>query len=150
MKGCMKFITRGIWTFLALIVVGTGCKTAAITNLTPSQVPRDPNGEYRFEVAWERIQQNVRPQSVQPNLVVGMQEYPMTESPVATNRWEANVILPAGTDHVNYFYKFNYEYAGFLDIKKSNARSSEYRLKILEVVVDENEMGDLGEYTGSR
>ena len=74
----------------------------------------------------------------------------MTKSPVATNRWEANVILPAGTDHVNYFYKFNYEYSGFLDVKKSNARSSEYRLKILEVVVDENEMGELGEYTGSR
>ena len=51
---------------------------------------------------------------------------------------------------MNYFYKFNYEYAGFLDVKKSNARSSEYRLKILEVVVDENEMGELGEYTGSR
>ena len=150
MKGCMKIITQGLLAFLALMVVGTGCKTAAITNLTPSQVPRDPNGEYRFEVAWERIQQNVRPQSVKPNLVVGMQEYPMTESPVATNRWEANVILPAGTDHVTYFYKFNYEYAGFLDVKKSNTRSQEYRLKILEVVVHENEMSELGEFTGSR
>ncbi len=133
---------------LPALLSGVGCKTAAITNLTPSQVPRNPDGEYRFEVAWERIQKNVRPQSVEPNLVVGMEVYPMTESPVATNRWEANVILPESVESVTYFYKFNYEYTGIFDVKPSNTRSAEYRLKILPEVYSGEEMQELSEFDG--
>lgn len=149
MKGCLNLIALFAVAASALFS-GVGCKTAAITNLTPSQVPRSQDGEYRFEVAWERIQKNVRQQSVEPNLVVGMEVYPMTESPVATNRWEANVILPDSVDSVTYFYKFNYEYTGLMDVKPSNVRSPEYRLKILPQVYTGEEMDELSEYTGPR
>lgn len=149
MKGCLNFIALFVVVAPALFS-GVGCKTAAITNLTPSQVPRSPDGEYRFEVAWERIQKNVRQQSVEPNLVVGMEVYPMTESPIATNRWEASVILPDSVDSVTYFYKFNYEYSGLMDVKPSNVRSPEYRLRILPQVYTGEEMDELSEFTGPR
>src|SRR5687767_1113487 len=94
---------------MAVAAIGSGC-TTTITNLTPRELPRNPNNLYPFEVAYDTSQQSVKETTLKPYVMIGTQLYPMQATPMLKGRWEAQVPIPAATNHVYYRYKFDYQY----------------------------------------
>jgi hypothetical protein len=120
--------------FLALAFVPlllAGCKST-FTNLTPSQLSRNPTNLYPVEVALDSRQQTLRWETIQPQLVVGKRVYPMRPTPYMTNRFEGVVPIPPGQSLVRYQYKLDYNYNAFGKPKSATKVSPEYTLKVTE------------------
>lgn len=87
-----------------------GCASHTITNLTPSQLPRNETGYYPIEMAFESNQQSMRHDSIKPYVVVGFDAYEMRTTLGIQNRYEALIPVPADKEFFNYTFKVNYEY----------------------------------------
>lgn len=109
----------------------TGCSTT-ITNLTPSQQPRNANNIYPFEVAFDTSQKSIRTDTIKPSVIIGSESYPMKPAPVLKNRWEAQVPVPAATNFVYYRYKFDYIYDRIPQPAPSSRLSPTYQLEIVD------------------
>lgn len=124
--------------FLAVAVLGlvfAGCTAMTsinLTNLTPRQQPRNPNGLYPVEVAWDSNQQNIVQDSIKGYVVVGEVAYPMERQAVLTNRWETFLPVPADKTTVNYQFKFDYLYKDIPIRKPGSRRSAPAQLEILD------------------
>lgn len=127
----MKF--RIIQQFLALtfLFLLSACSTT-ISNLTPSQHPRNPNNLYPFEVAFDTTQKTVREHTLQPYVMIGSELYPMQAVPLLNNRWEAQVPIPGNTNYVYYRYKFEYDYDRIGAPGESSRLSPTYQLEIVD------------------
>ncbi|MCX6904388.1 MAG: hypothetical protein NTW03_13095 [Verrucomicrobia bacterium] len=117
------------WLLLSLWLVG--CKST-ITNLTPSQQPRNATGMYPIEVAWDTSQQTVRPASLKPCVVVDTEFYPMRQNLGTTNRWGTVIPVPSGKNTVFYHFRFDYEQNAFGKPTKDSKLSPKFRLDISE------------------
>ena len=110
-----------------------GCVSTTLTNLTPSVATRNPTGQYLVEYEWESNQQTVRPETIQPYVIVGFDSYAMKRVPKMTNRWETYIPVPANQDSVRYQFKVDYEYSQFSKKPgKGSIASKEYKLNIVE------------------
>ena len=114
-----------------IVLVFSGC-TTTITNLTPSQLQRDPNNLYPFEVGFDTKQKVVREQSLRPFVMIGTELYPMQPAPMLKNRWEAQVPIPASTNYVYYRFKFDYDYDRIGKPGESSRLSPTYQLEIVD------------------
>lgn len=121
---------KKLFCLLLLPVLLAGC--TSITNLTPSQYPRDASGFYRVEAQWESRRQTIVPDSFQPLVVVGFDTYPMRPVPVVQDRWEAFIPVPADKDFALYRYKFDYMVYAISKPHPDSLMSPEYSLKITE------------------
>lgn len=119
---------------LALIclgaLLGAGCTT--ITNLTPSQLPRDPTNMYRVEAAWKTHQQTIRENTIKAYVMIGTNFYPMERTPLMTNRWEGVIHVPPDQDIIYYRYKFEYMVNAIPSPYPDSKLSQEYKLKIYD------------------
>ncbi len=106
-----------------------GC-TTTFTNLSPSQQSRNPDNQYRVEVAMASRQQSLRWETIKPQIVVGKDYYPMRPTPLMTNRWEGWVPVPADVNLIHYRYKFDFNYNTLGKPGIDSAMSPEYTLKI--------------------
>ncbi len=123
---------KKIWPVLSVALLA-GCSTPfTITNLTPLQQARNTNNLYTVEAAAASRQQTLRWQSIRPQIVVGMESYPMRPILLMTNRWEGLVPVPASSGTLRYHYKFDYECNAFGSPRPDSAVSPEFTLKILE------------------
>lgn len=126
---------QGPWRTAASLAVTTlmtvGC-VSHITNLTPSVVPHEESGLYHFEVEWTSNQRTreLRQDLIQAHVVLDERLYPMERVPLMTNRWEAEVPVPAAKNPVHYYFKWNYATAGFGRNHPNSLRSPPYRLEI--------------------
>jgi hypothetical protein len=120
-------------SFLLLLagVFLTGCSTT-ITNLTPSNLPRNSNNLYPFEVALETTQASIHSESIKPYVMMGQEIYPMEPVQLLKNRWEALVPVPANTNYVYYRYKFDYAYDRIPKPANSSRLSTTYKLEIVD------------------
>ncbi len=124
----MRFIKR----FLALGLLPllmAGCQTT-VTNLSPSQLPRNASGQYPLSVKWESSQQSLRQESLQGFVMIGADLYPMQRTPKVNNRWDTLVPVPADKDILNYRYKFIYDYNAIGKPKANSVLSKPYQLKV--------------------
>lgn len=112
-------------------VFGVGC-TTTITNLTPSQLPRDPSGMYKVEAAWKTHQQTIRENTIKAYTMIGTNFYPMERTPLMTNRWEGVIPVPLDQDSVYYRFKFEYMVNAIPVPYPDSKLSPEYKLKIVE------------------
>lgn len=115
----------------SLVLLLTGCSTT-ITNLTPNQLPRNPQGIYPFEVALQTTQASIKENTIQPYVMIGMEKYPMAPTPMLKNRWEALVPIPASTNNVYYRYRFDYKYDRIPKPAESSRLSQTYQLQIID------------------
>jgi hypothetical protein len=115
---------------LLLTLAGAGCTTPSITNLTPSRQPRNPDGFYPVEMAWQSRQQSIKEGSLKPYVVVGEELFPMRPTPVVSNRWEALIPVPATNDLLNYRIKVDFDYYAFPVVRPDSALSKPYQLKV--------------------
>jgi hypothetical protein len=123
----MKF--RKFAGLAALLALASGC-TTTITNLTPGQLPRNPQNLYQFDVAFDTKQNSIREQTIAPMVIVGLQSYPMRPAPVLKNRWEALVPIPATNNAVYYQYKFDYNVSRIPKPASNSKLSPTYRLDL--------------------
>lgn len=114
-----------LMTVLAL----AGCVTT-VTNLTATTQPRNPNNLYLLEYQWDTSQQTIRPESIQPYVIVGFDTYEMRPTLKLTNRWEALVPIAPDKNVITYRFKVDYEYARFGKPGKASKGSPEYKLYI--------------------
>jgi len=119
-KKTLLFSLLGLWV--------AGCATNVVTNLTPTQYPRNPTGQYLVEMKLDSTQQTLRIDSVTPYVVVGFNEYKMRPTHKMTNRWETYVPVTASQDSILYHYKVNYEYNRFGAPGTNSLLSPEYKL----------------------
>ncbi len=119
--------------FLGLLMLSallTGC-TTSITNLTPSQCPRDASGFYRVETEWFSRRQVVRPDSFKPLVVVnGFDTYPMRRVPLVKDRWEGYIPVPASSNMVYYHFKFDFMDTAIGHPRPNSMMSRDYVLTV--------------------
>jgi hypothetical protein len=127
----MKFRIVQQAVALGVLAVLCGCSTT-ISNLTPTQHPRNPNNLYPFEVTFDTNQKTVREQTLKPYVMIGAQLYPMQPAPMLKNRWEAQVPIGANTNHVYYRYKFDYEFDRIPTPGEGSRLSPTYQLEIVD------------------
>lgn len=113
---------------LLLPAVLAGC--TSITNLTPTQYPRDPLGYYRVEAMWKSKQRVIRPDSFKPLVVVNFQTYPMQPVKKVEDRWEAYIPVPPEKDFVRFHYKFDFLEDAFHRPKADSLMSAPYQFSI--------------------
>jgi hypothetical protein len=114
-----------------LAIFLASCASKVITNLTPTQLPRNPSGQYLVEMKLDSTQQTLRYDSIVPHVVVGFDSYKMRPTLRMTNRWEALVPVSADKDTLLYRFKVDYEYNKFGSKPGQGSLSSgEYKLSI--------------------
>jgi hypothetical protein len=122
-------MTRVVALFL-LSVLLSGC--ASITNLTPRRQVRNSTGLYPIEAAWQTREQALKPETLKPLVMVGLESYPMQPTPVVTNRWETLIPVPADKKIVRYRFKFDYQYNAIPQPRMNSKMSPEYTLEIVD------------------
>ena len=114
------------------VLLLTGC-AATFTRLTPLEQPRNPNNQYPVEVQFNSQQQSLRWDSIKPYVLANGELYSLTQVPMLKNRWEGFVPVPAGTNTVNFRFKFDYLYNNFGTAPKpDSAWSPTYQLNIID------------------
>jgi hypothetical protein len=121
---------KKLFFLLLLPLLLGGC--TSITNLSPSQYPRDASGFYRVEAEWSSRRQAILPDSFQPLVMIGFETYPMRPVPVVQDRWEAFIPVPADKEFVLYRYKFDFMVNAISKPHPDSLMSSEYSLKITD------------------
>lgn len=129
----MQGIPCRIPALLAALMFAAGC-SSTISNLTPTAASRETSGLYHFETEWTTTQRtrNLRQEDIRAFVVLDQKFYPMERVPNMTNRWEADVPIPAGKNPVYYYFKWEYATAGFNRTHPNSVRSEEYRLELTE------------------
>jgi hypothetical protein len=120
------------WLMVIPVILLTGCGSINITNLTPSTLPRNPDGNYPIEMVVDSNQQSLRFDSIQPFVVMGWDFYPMVRTLNMNNRWEVLVPIPADQNIAHYRFKLNYEYNDFGKVGQGSKMSTEYKLTVKE------------------
>ena len=117
---------------LLAVLFLTGCTTTTLTNLTPRQHTRNPNGLYPVEVMWDSSAARIVDDTIKGYVVIGQDAYPMQRSPMLTNRWETVLPVPADKDFINYRFKFDYEYVKIPKRQPSSKLSDPYQFQIID------------------
>jgi hypothetical protein len=116
---------------VVLALVLSGC-AARFTNLTASRLPRSETGLYPLEVAMTSQERAVNWSSIQAVVRIGEESYPMERVPMMTNRWEAQVPVPAGTNVLYFRYQFRFVKYAIGKPVPDSAMSQTYSLRILD------------------
>lgn len=114
----------------SVALFAAGC--ASVTNLTPSQMPKNDSGLYPFEMIFSTSSTSTAHDSIQAYLMMGENLIPMERTPLLTNRWEVLAPVPAGKDLVNYQFKVNYQWKDFGKRKENSKLSDPFELRIVE------------------
>jgi len=120
---------------LALLFVAfglVGCTTGKITNLTPTKMTRNSSGLYPLEMAWESREQALRPDSLEPQVMIGTESFPMKRTPLVKDRFETQVPVPPDQKVLYYRFKMDYLYNAIPEPKKNSVMSPEYKLEIVD------------------
>ena len=121
---------KKLFPMVMLAVFLAGCATTNITNLTPTQYPRNPSGQYLVEMQIDSDQQTLRPESIKPWVVVGDQKYPMKQTRKTMNRWEAMIPVGADKSGIAFHYKVDYLYNKIGKAGEGTLRSPDFPLVI--------------------
>jgi len=120
-------------SFLVIALILAGCATMSIntiTNLTSSRLPRKESGQYMFSVEFLTRQRTLIHETMRVSVVLGTETFPMSRTPLVTNRWETLVSIPANQDAVNYFFHFEYDYKAIPTVRQMSRDSELYRLEL--------------------
>ncbi|XOV73203.1 MAG: hypothetical protein ACFHW5_08470 [Verrucomicrobiota bacterium] len=128
----MRSMSFKILVFTVTVLLQTGCVKTTIVNLTPSKLPRNSQGVYRFEAAWDSNQKTIREDSIQGYVVLDGVNVPMERVQVVEDRWEVLLPLDQSPDGHTYQLKFDYLYDSFPEPKPDSLRTQPYRLDIVE------------------
>ena len=116
--------------FLFSLLLLAGCTHTTLTNLTLDSVPRNASGFYPVEIIWENNENTLRPESIQPVVIVGTNLYRMKRTPLVTNRWQTLVPVNAKAGELRYRVKVNWMYNAVPVPAGNSQLSQEFMLRI--------------------
>lgn len=119
---------KKLFPLLLLALYVAGCATTNIVNLTPTQYPRNPSGQYLVEMQIESDQKTLRPETITPHVVVGEKSYPMRQVRKTNNRWEAMIPIGADKSGIAFHFKVDYQYDRFGKPGQGSIRSQDFPL----------------------
>jgi hypothetical protein len=125
-----ELMKKKIFTLLLLPLALAGC--SSITDLTPSRLTRTDSGYYRIEAAWETREQSIRPESIKPLVVVGLDTYPMQPEGVVKDRWETFVPVKADDNLLHYRFKFDFLRNHISAPEADSKMSPEFTLQVVD------------------
>ena len=126
----MKFGRRELLMGMIVAHGVSGCTYNKFTNLTPTQLPREGTGNYPVEMSWDSNNRTIVEDTVKAYVMVDQEFYPMTNTQVVKDRWEAMIPVDAGVRYVNYRFKVDYKYKSMPNLKANSDLSDPYLLKI--------------------
>lgn len=115
---------------LSLAILASGCTSTRITNITPPRQARNSNGLYPVDVIWNSNQQSIQKDTFEPVVIVGKEKIPMRRTELLSNRWEALIPVPSGSNYIHYQFKFDYSYNRLAGPKMDSKMSQPYLLQI--------------------
>jgi hypothetical protein len=118
------------WTLPSLALLG--CATSTITNLTSTQQPRNPTGQYLVEYAWDSNDATIHPDTITPYILIGFEVFKMQPTPKVKNRWETYIPVKANESFVRYRFRVDYEFNQFGKPGKGSKLSPEYKLIVTD------------------
>ena len=121
--------TSRLFSLLSLLLLA-GCTHTTLTNLTLGTVPRNASGFYPVEIIWENTETTLRPETIQPVVIVGTNLYPMKRTPLVTNRWQTLVPVGAKSSELRYRVKINWMYNAVPVPAANSQLSQEFMLRI--------------------
>lgn len=128
----MMRMAQFFFGLVTLAVLGTGCTTTTITNLTPQRLSRNETGLYPVEIIFDSNQQSLRRESITPIVQVGAESYPMKRAPVVPKRWETLIPVPASTNLIQYKVRVDFEYNRIPEVRPDSKLSPPYSLQITD------------------
>lgn len=96
---------------LAIALFVTGCKTGdvSITNLTPATLAENHSNVYTISTSVKPVTSQVLPETIQVNIVIDGDTYPMTQSHLSRDLYEFEYTLPAGRQDASYYFLADYQ-----------------------------------------
>jgi hypothetical protein len=88
------------------------------------------------EAAWQTTERTIRPETIKPSVLVGLQSYPMQPEPVVNGRWEAFVPVAADQNLVHYQFRFDFMRDEIPAQVPDNRISETYSLQIVDKPAD--------------
>jgi hypothetical protein len=116
---------------LLLPLFMAGCASSSISNLTPSQYPRNASGLYHFEASWTTTQTTIMPETITAAVQIGDNRYEMHHVALVQDRWETFVPIPADSDEIFYHYKFDFMVGEMGGPRPDSLMSKEYKMRIV-------------------
>ena len=86
-----------------------GCRTPAITNLTPSSLPENPSQIYTISARIAPKESGLVPGSVLPRIIIDGQPHLMTKSPLGADIYEFEYQVPPGRTEIAYYFLTTYQ-----------------------------------------
>jgi hypothetical protein len=99
------FLGCGILASLTL----AGCKTTAVTNLTPGSLPANPSQIYTISARIKPTVASFVPGTVLPSIVIDGQKYRMIKSPLGEDIYEFDYQLASGRTELAYYFEYTYQ-----------------------------------------
>ena len=97
-----------IGAMAATLILLSGCDLT-IKNLTPPTFSENPSQTYSITIQVNKRGDLVVAGSMQPNIVIDGQIFPMTGSPLGEDIYEFDYRLPSGRQNGAYYFLINYE-----------------------------------------
>jgi hypothetical protein len=116
---------------LPALLLLAGCASVG-TNISAQRQLRNAENLYPVEVQFDSRKQALRWDSIEANVIVGKESYPMRRTHLMNNRWEGLIPVPANVNSVRYHYKFDYFYNDFGGPTKGSASTPPYTLQIVD------------------
>ncbi|MDP6904793.1 MAG: hypothetical protein QF406_10130 [Verrucomicrobiota bacterium] len=107
-----------------------GCIYHELTNITPGALPRNDKGYYEVHVIWESNDTTVRPDTIQPVVLIGTNSFKMQKTPLMKNRWQTPVPINAVANELRYRIKVNWKYNAIPSPAANSQLSEEFLLRI--------------------
>jgi hypothetical protein len=86
-----------------------GCKTTAVTNLTPGSLPANPSQIYTISARIKPTVSSFVAGTVLPSIVIDGQKYRMTKSPLGEDIFEFDYQLAQGRTELAYYFEYTYQ-----------------------------------------
>jgi hypothetical protein len=117
---------------VSVVIFAAGC-SSRITNLTPTVMPREARGLYHFEAEWTSNQRsrNLLEDDIKAYVVANEQFYPMERVPQMKDRWETRVPIPATSNSLQYYYRWDYNTAQMGYNAANSIQSQPYKVEIV-------------------
>lgn len=114
----------------SLFLSGCDVGDIKITNLTPATLAENHSNVYTLSASIKPRTAHVVPGSIEANIVIDGETFPMQMSPISPDLYEFEYHLPAGRQDASYYYTVDYEVLINEFTKKREAFSSVHSFKL--------------------
>ena len=132
--------------FAIALCLFAGCGDITLRNLTTSKIPQNPSRIYTLSVDAEVKNGSVDRKSMQTEIVINGETFPMVKSDAGKDIWEFDYRLPGDRRGAKYFYQVKYDVTKVSGKEQRVAKGSlqQFELSNRYIISLESERGPVG------